>query len=58
MCILRKGTNTSSETEITLESLVHSPFVMQRESCDADARRIMDQLNLDVRKRMKLSCPT
>lgn len=49
MCILRKGTETPSETEIPLESLGNSPFVMQRESCDADARRIMDQLNLDVR---------
>ncbi|MGN0773917.1 MAG: LysR family transcriptional regulator [Candidatus Ventricola sp.] len=49
MCILRKGTQTQSETEIPLESLVNSPFVMQRESCDADARRIMDQMNLDVR---------
>lgn len=49
MCILRKGTQTQSETEIPLESLVNSPFIMQRESCDADARRIMDQMNLDVR---------
>lgn len=49
MCILKKGTETASETEISLESLADSPFVMQRESCDADARRIMDRLNLDVR---------
>ena len=49
MCILRKGTKTPSETEIPLESLVNTPFVMQRESCDADARRIMEQLHLDVR---------
>ena len=49
MCILKKDTETSSETEIPLASLATSPFVMQRESCDADARRIMDQLKLDVR---------
>ena len=49
MCILRKGTETPSETEIPLERLENSAFVMQRESCDADARRIMDQMNLDVR---------
>lgn len=49
MCILKKGTKTASDTEISLESLADSPFIMQRESCDADARRIMDKLNLDVR---------
>lgn len=49
MCILKKGTQTASDTEISLESLADSTFVMQRESCDADARRIMDKLNLDVR---------
>ena len=49
MCILKKGTQTASDTEISLESLADSPFVMQRESCDADAKRIMDKLNLDVR---------
>lgn len=48
MCILKKGTETLSETEIPLTSLADSSFIMQRESCDADARRIMDQLNLDV----------
>lgn len=41
MCILKKDTETSSETEIPLASLATAPFVMQRESCDADARRIM-----------------
>ena len=49
MCILQKGTASLSETEIPLESLKNSPFVMQRESCDADARRIMEHLHLDVR---------
>ena len=49
MCILKKGTVTPSDTEISLESLADSRFVMQRESCDADAKRIMDKLNLDVR---------
>ena len=49
MCILKKGTPTASDTEISLEHLADSPFVMQRESCDADAKRIMDKLNLDVR---------
>lgn len=49
MCILKKGTETASDSEISIESLADAPFVMQRESCDADARRIMDKLNLDVR---------
>lgn len=49
MCILKKGTVTPSDTEISLESLADARFVMQRESCDADAKRIMDKLNLDVR---------
>ncbi|MCI6376491.1 MAG: LysR family transcriptional regulator [Clostridiales bacterium] len=49
MCILKKDTPTESETEIHLESLADSSFVMQRESCDADARRMMDKLSLDVR---------
>lgn len=49
MCILKKGTKTDSDTGISLETLADSPFVMQRESCDADARRIMNKLNLDVR---------
>lgn len=49
MCILKKGTPTASDTGIALESLADSRFVMQRESCDADAKRIMDKLNLDVR---------
>lgn len=48
MCILKKGTDTASDTEISVESIADAPFVMQRESCDADARRIMDKLNLDV----------
>lgn len=49
MCILKKGTPTASETGIALESLANSPFVMQRELCDADAKRIMDKLKLGVR---------
>ncbi|MGN0550201.1 MAG: LysR family transcriptional regulator [Acutalibacteraceae bacterium] len=49
MCILKKGTKTPADDEIFLESLADSHFVMQRESCDADARRIMDKMNLDVR---------
>lgn len=49
VCILQKGTETASETEISLETLADARFVMQRESCDADARRIMDKLKLDVR---------
>lgn len=49
MCILRKGTKTSSDLEISLESLANERFIMQRESCDADASRIIDKLNLDVR---------
>lgn len=49
MCILKEGTLTVSDTEISLESLAHTPFVMQRESCDADAKRVMDKLKLDVR---------
>lgn len=49
MCILKKGTETPSDDEIFLESLADSHFVMQRESCDADARHIMDKMNLDVR---------
>lgn len=49
MCILQKGTPTASDAEIALESLADARFIMQRESCDADAKRIMDKLNLDVR---------
>ena len=49
MCILRKGTKTASDSEISLESLADVRFIMQRESCDADASRIIDKLNLDVR---------
>lgn len=49
MCVLKKGTQTASDTEISLESLADSPFVMQRGSCDADARHIMDKLDLEVR---------
>lgn len=49
VCILQKGTRTASDAEISLESLADERFIMQRESCDADARRIMEQLNLDVR---------
>lgn len=46
---LPKGTKTASDTDISLESLADQPFIMQRESCDADARRMIDKLNLDVR---------
>ena len=49
MCILQKGTVTKSDSGISLKSLANERFVMQRESCDADARRIIDKLNLDVR---------
>lgn len=48
MCILSVDTPTDSDTEISLPALADKPFVMQRESCDADAKRIMDKLNLDV----------
>ena len=49
MCIVSKETKTFSDEEIELESLDKASFVMQRESCDADARRIMNKLNLEVR---------
>lgn len=49
MCILKKGTGADTAAEISIESLADAPFVMQRESCDADAKRIMDKLKLDVR---------
>ena len=49
MCILPKETHTESESEIRLEMLANAPFVMQRESCDVDTRRIMEKLNLEVR---------
>lgn len=49
MCIVSKDCITQSETEIRLEELSDQPFVMQRESCDADAKRIMTKMNLDVR---------
>ena len=48
MCILSMDTPTDSDREISLSALADKPFVMQRESCDADAKRIMDKLNLDV----------
>ncbi|MEI3518506.1 MAG: LysR family transcriptional regulator substrate-binding protein [Clostridia bacterium] len=48
MCILNPDTPTVSETEISLSDLANHPFIMQRESCDADAKLIMDKLNLDV----------
>ncbi|MGN1406566.1 MAG: LysR family transcriptional regulator [Erysipelotrichaceae bacterium] len=49
MCIVSKDTVTESDETIKLESLDRAAFVMQRESCDADARLIMDRLNLEVR---------
>lgn len=49
MCILPKDTVTESDETIKLENLDRAAFVMQRESCDADARLIMDKLNLEVR---------
>lgn len=49
MCIFKKGTQFDSDSEVCLDTVANAPFVMQRESCDADARRIMDKLNLDVR---------
>lgn len=49
MCILQKEAQTASDTEISLESLAGVPFIMQRESCDADASRLIDKLKLDVR---------
>lgn len=48
MCILRCDIPTASPDEIHLSDLKNMPFIMQRESCDADARRIMTKLNLDV----------
>ena len=48
MCILNPDTPTVSEKEISLSDLANHPFIMQRESCDADAKLIMDKLNLDV----------
>lgn len=48
MCILNSNASTASETEISLSDLANQPFVMQRESCDADAKSIMNKLNLDV----------
>lgn len=48
MCILNPDIPTVSEKEISLSDLANHPFIMQRESCDADAKLIMDKLNLDV----------
>ena len=48
MCILNPDIPTVSETEISLSDLANQPFIMQRESYDADAKLIMDKLNLDV----------
>ena len=48
MCILNPDIPTVSETEISSSDLANQPFIMQRESCDADAKLIMDKLNLDV----------
>lgn len=49
MCIFKKGTQFDSDSEVCLDTVANAPFIMQRESCDADARCIMDKLNLDVR---------
>ena len=49
MCIVSRGTETESDEVIKLENLDRAAFVMQRESCDKDARIIMDKLNLEVR---------
>ena len=49
MCIFSKDTVTDSDEEIRLETLSSSHFIMHEESYDADARRIMDKLNLIVR---------
>lgn len=49
MCIVSKDTVTESDETIRLENLDRAAFVMQRESCDADARQIMNKLNLEVR---------
>lgn len=48
VCILEKNSPFATDADIQLEDLSGYPFVMQRESCDADARRIMHKLNLDV----------
>lgn len=47
--ILPKDTKTLSDTYIDLNEIKEMPFVMQRESCDADAKKIMNELNLDFK---------
>lgn len=49
MCIFNKNEETPGGEGISLEELSNRAFIMQRESCDADARRIMDKMNLDIR---------
>lgn len=48
MCVVPKGFQTKHNDYITLEELQDQPFVIQRESCDADVKNFLDKYNLAI----------
>lgn len=50
VCIAPKGFVTKTKGYITLEEMQHHPFVVQRESCDADIQKFLSDKKLDIHR--------
>ena len=50
VCIAPKGFETKEPGFITLEEMQQHPFVIQRESCDADIQKFINDKNLDIHR--------
>lgn len=48
VCIAPKGIKTRKKGKITIQEMMENPFVIQRESCDADIKKFLNDRNLDV----------
>ena len=53
VCIAPKGFETAKKGVITVEEMKNQPFVIQRDSCDADIKKYLTDMHLDIHS----SCP-
>ena len=50
VCIAPEGFQTKKKGYITLEEMQQHPFVIQRESCDADIQKFLSDKKLDIHR--------
>jgi len=48
VCMVPKGFHTETPGKITLQEMQEHPFVIQREACDADIKKYLNERNLNI----------